>query len=108
MSFSPNFFVYLLTMAAVTYLVRMIPLVFCRGKIKNKFINSFLYYIPYAVLSAMTFPAVLYSTSHTVSAAVAVLVSAVLSYLGRSLLTVSAVACASVFITELLLNCLPI
>ena len=54
--FVPNFFLYLLIMAGVTYLVRMLPLVLCRRKIENKFIRSFLYYIPYAVLSVMTVP----------------------------------------------------
>ena len=52
------FFLYLLVMAGVTYLIRMLPLVLCRKKIENRFIRSFLYYIPYAVLSAMTIPAI--------------------------------------------------
>ena len=101
--FVPNFFLYLLVMAGVTYLVRLLPLLLVRHKIQNVFIRSFLYYVPYAVLSAMTFPAILYSTGKMVSAAVGCAVSLVLSYFGKSLLTVSAAGAGSVLVVELIM-----
>lgn len=58
MKTAENIFIYIAVMALVTYLIRMLPLVIFRKKIENRFIRSFLYYIPYAVLAAMTFPAV--------------------------------------------------
>ena len=102
--FSPGFFLYLLVMAGVTYLVRMIPLVLVKKKIKNKFIRSFLYYVPYVVLSAMTFPAILFSTGNLISAIVGTLVAVVLGYFGKSLLTVAASATAAVLVTEFLIS----
>ena len=94
-------------MAGVTYLVRMIPLVCCRKKIRNRFIRSFLYYIPYAVLSVMTLPGILYSTGYLSSAILGTLVAVVLAYLNRSLITVAAGASASVLLLELLIPYLP-
>ena len=96
----PNYAWYLLVMAGVTYLIRMIPLVLVKKKIKNKFILSFLYYIPYAVLSVMTFPAIFYSTSSVVSAGFGTIVALLLAYFNRSMVTVAAVSCLAVFITE--------
>jgi len=90
-------------MAAVTYLIRMLPLVVFRKPIQNRFIKSFLYYVPYAVLGAMTFPAILYSTSHLASAAVGLAVSVILAWFGRGLLTVAVSACAAVYLTEWLM-----
>lgn len=100
--FVENFFIYLLIMAGVTYLVRMIPLLLVRHKITNRTLRSFLYYVPYTVLSAMTFPAILYSSGNMISAAVGCIAALVLAYLGRSLLTVAALSALSVFLTELL------
>ena len=91
-------------MAGVTYLVRMIPLVFCRKKIKSRFIRSFLYYVPYTVLSVMTFPAILFATSSIISAVVGTAVALLLAFMRRSLLTVAAGSAASVLITELILT----
>lgn len=96
----PNYALYLLVMAGVTYLIRMIPLVLVKKKIKNKFILSFLYYIPYAVLSVMTFPAIFYSTSSVLSASLGTAVALLLAYFNRSMVTVAAVSCLAVFITE--------
>ena len=62
-----KFFIYLAISAGVTYLIRMIPFVLCRGKMENRFIRSFLFYVPYAVLGAMTFPAIIYSTADLIS-----------------------------------------
>ena len=107
LDFSPNFLWYLLAMAGVTYLIRMLPLTLVRRKIENKFLRSFLYYVPYAVLSAMTVPAIFYSTDGIISALVGCAVAVVLAYLRRSLLTVAASAVATVFITELIMKMIP-
>jgi len=96
----PLLIVYTLVMAGVTYLIRMLPFVVFRKPIRNRFIRSFLYYVPYAVLGAMTFPAILYSTSHLTSAAIGLLVSVILAWFGRGLLTVAVSACLTVYIVE--------
>ncbi len=100
---SENFFLYLLVIAGVTYLVRMLPMVLVKKKITNTFIRSFLYYVPYAVLGVMTVPAIFYSTSYLISAIVGFIVAVVLAYLERSLLTVAASACGAVLICEAVL-----
>lgn len=89
-------------MAGVTYLIRMLPLAVFRRKIQNKFVLDFLYYVPYAVLSAMTIPAVFYSSNSLISAAAGFLVAAVLAFFERGLLTVAVCACAGVFLVELI------
>lgn len=99
-----TFFLYLLAMAGSTYLIRMLPLVLCKRKVKNRFVRSFLYYVPYAVLGAMTFPAMLYATESLLSAGAALLVAVLLAYRERSLLTVAASACGTVLIAEALLR----
>lgn len=99
-----NFYIYLIVMAGVTYLIRMLPLVLVKKKIKNKFLLSFLYYIPYAVLSAMTFPAIFYATSSVISAGLGTVVALLLAYFGRSMVTVAAVSCAAVFVTEFVMK----
>lgn len=91
-------------MAFVTYLIRMLPLAAFRKKIKNKFVLDFLYYVPYAVLAAMTIPAVFYSSNSVLSAAAGFLVAAVLAFFERGLLTVAVCACGGVFLTELLMK----
>ena len=98
------FLLYLLVMAGVTYLVRMVPMVLIKKKIKNTFVRSFLYYVPYAVLSVMTIPAIFFSTSYLVSAICGFLVALVLSYFNRSLLVVAASACGTVLVVELLIK----
>ena len=102
----PMLLLYTFVMAAVTYLIRMLPFVVFRKPIRNRFIKSFLYYVPYAVLGAMTFPAILYSTSHLASAAVGLAVSVILAWFGRGLLTVAVSACAAVYLAELLMQLL--
>ena len=92
-------------MALVTYLPRMLPMAVIKRKIQNRFIRSFLTYVPYAVLSAMTFPAILYSTSDNLavgvpSAAAGLLVALVLAYHNRGLLTVALASSAAVFIVQ--------
>ncbi len=87
------FLPYLLTMAGVTYLIRMVPLTLIRGKIKSRFLQSFLYYVPYAVLGAMTFPAIFESTGNTTSAMAGTVVAVALGWFGKGLTTVAVVAC---------------
>ncbi len=99
-----NIYIYILVMALVTYLIRLIPLTMIKKKIKNQFICSFLYYIPYATLTAMTFPAVLYSTSSPYSAILGILTAIFLAYKGKSLILVSCSACLVVFICEIILE----
>lgn len=87
-------------MALVTYLPRMIPLVFMKRKIENRFIQSFLHYVPYAVLAAMTFPDIFFSTGSLPSALCGLSAALVLAWMRRGLLTVALGASAAVFIAE--------
>ena len=91
-------------MAIVTYIPRMLPLAIFRKKIKSRFIRSFLAYVHYAVLAAMTFPEILYSTSNMISAIAGLLVALLLSYFGRGLLTVALSSTAVVFVVEQILK----
>ncbi len=97
-----EFFAYLAVMAIVTYLIRMVPYVAFRKKITNRFISSFLFYIPYAVLGAMTFPAVFFSTSSLIPAICGCIVALVLAWFEKGLLTVAVCASAAVFVFGLL------
>ena len=103
MTFSA-FLPYLITMAVVTYLVRLVPLLAVKNKIENKFVLSFLHYMPFAVLSVMTVPAVFSSTGSIISASVGVAVALILAFFKRSLLLVAASASAAVLICELVLQ----
>ena len=94
--------IYVAVMAGVTYLVRMIPFTLFRQKIKSRFIRSFLYYIPYTVLSAMTFPAIFYSTGNTVTAAVGTVVALVLAYIKQPLIVVALAAAAASYISGMI------
>ena len=94
------FLPYVLVMAVVTYLIRMLPLAAFRRRISSRFIRSFLYYVPYAVLSAMTFPAILYATGSLPSACVALAVALALAWMEKSLLTVAIAASAAAFIVQ--------
>lgn len=98
-----NVYIYILIMAAITYLIRVLPLTLIRKEIKNRFIRSFLYYVPYVTLSVMTFPAILHATGSPISAWAGFLLALVLAWCGRSLFQVAVAACALVFIAELLL-----
>lgn len=86
------FLVYLAVMAGVTYLVRMLPLVLIRKKITNRFLLSFLYYMPFAVLTVMTVPACFYATGNMVTAICGFVVALILAYFGKSLLLVASAA----------------
>ncbi len=100
-------YLYILLMAGVTYLIRALPLTLIRKEIKSKFIRSFLYYVPYATLAAMTFPAILSATDYFVSALIGFLVALVLGFNRKSLLTVAASACGAAFVVELFITFLP-
>jgi len=91
-------------MALVTYLPRMLPLAIFKKKIQNKFIRSFLAYVPYAVLASMTIPDIFTSTSSVISAAAGTIVAIILSYFNRGLLTVALSATATVFVVEQILK----
>ncbi len=98
-----NIYIYMLIMAGVTYLIRVLPLTLIRKEIKSTFIRSFLYYVPYVTLSVMTFPAIIQATQNPVAAAIAFVVAILLAWFGRSLFQVSVIACVVVFVTELFL-----
>ena len=101
-----KFFLYLLVCAGVTYLIRMLPLTLVRSKIKNRFLLSFLYYMPYAVLAVMTVPAIFYATESRVSAAAGFIAALVAAFFEKSLLFVAAAACIAVFLAEIALQLL--
>lgn len=90
-------------MALVTYLIRVIPLTVFHERIENRYLRSFLYYVPYTCLTAMTFPAILYATGNLKSALAGVAAAVVLAFYKKSLVTVAAAACLAVFVTELFL-----
>ena len=100
------FLPYVLVMAVVTYLIRMLPLVVFRKPIRSRFIRSFLYYVPYAVLSAMTFPAILYATGSLPSACAALAIALILAWMEKSLLTVAIFASAAAFLVQFVISLL--
>ena len=95
--------IYIAVMAGVTYLVRMIPFTAFRKQIKSRFIKSVLYYLPYAVLSAMTVPAIFYSTGNLKSAIVGTIVAVVIAFFEKPLIIVALAAALSALITELII-----
>ncbi len=96
-----NIVLYMLIMAVVTYLIRMLPLALIKKKITNKFFKSFLYYVPFVTLAVMTFPAILTATDSVWSAAIAFLVAMIVAYAGGGLPIVATLACVVVFVVEL-------
>ena len=95
-----EYWIYLLIMAGSTYLIRAVPFALVQRKITNRFLRSFLYYIPYAVLTAMTFPAVLFAAGNIVAAALGFVVAVLFALKGKSLTTVAVAACSAVFLTD--------
>lgn len=96
-----NVYMYILVMAGVTYLIRMLPLVLFKKEITSPFLKSFLYYVPYACLAAMTFPAILTAPSSGMIAGAAGLAAALIAaYREKGLLTVALFACGAVFVVE--------
>ncbi len=99
-----DFFIYLLILSGSTYLIRAIPFVAVKKNITNPYIRSFLHYIPYAVLGAMTFPAILYSTGNIISGAVGLLIGGIFAYRGKGLTVVALASCVSAFLTECIMG----
>lgn len=95
---------YILAMALTTYLIRVLPLTIFRKPIRSRYIKSFLHYVPYCCLTAMTFPAILSSTSSCLSGAAALVVAVVMAFRGKSLMTVALSSSAAVLITQALLG----
>lgn len=92
---------YMLVMAVTTYLIRSTPLLFFRKRIKNRFLQSFLYYVPYAVLGSMTFPSIFTSTGDLLSSCVGCVIGVILAYREKSLLTVALAASFAAYLTML-------
>ena len=101
-----SIYVYIFTMALTTYLIRVLPLTIFRKPIKSRFLRSFLHYVPYACLTAMTFPAILSSTASILSGAAALVVGVRLAYKGKSLIVVALSCSAAVLATEWILTML--
>ena len=96
-----NIWIYILISAAVTYLIRVTPLVLIRREIKNRTVRSFLYYVPYVTLAVMTFPAIIEATQTPISGVIALLVAIGLAWLGKGLFPVAVLSSVTVFIIEL-------
>lgn len=96
-----NFLTYLLVMAGVTYLIRVLPYIFMRKEVKNRFFKSFLLYVPYTVLAAMTIPAILFATDNIYSALAGLLVAVIVALFEKGLLTVAISSCVAVLLVEL-------
>ena len=99
-----NIYIYIAVMAVVTFLIRALPLTLIRQEIKSPFIKSFLYYVPYVTLSAMTVPAIFSATRSPYSALAGFAAALILAFFRRSLLTVAAGACVAVYIVELIIH----
>ena len=95
-----NVYLYILIMAAVSFLIRVLPLTLIRREIKNKTVRSFLYYVPYVTLAVMTFPAILDATQSVWSALAAFIAGIALAWIGVSLFGVSVISCLVVLIIE--------
>ena len=91
---------YLLVMAAVTYALRLLPMLFIKKKITNRFLRSVLYYVPYSVLAVMTIPAIFFVTSNVIVGILAAAVAITLAYFRRSLITVALGAATTVLLAE--------
>ena len=98
-----NIWFYILVSAAVSYLIRVTPLVLIRREITNRTLRSFLYYVPYVTLSVMTFPAIVEATQSPIAGALALLAGGVLAWRGGTLLHVALVCCGVVFVAEMIL-----
>ena len=96
-------YLYILVMAVTTYLIRALPLILLKGKLRNRFLQSFLHYVPVACLTAMTFPAILYATENVISGMIGLAVALLLAFYKKSLIVVSVASCVAVFLTEQLI-----
>ncbi len=98
-----DFWIYLAILAGSTYLIRAVPFATLTRKITDKHVRSFLYYIPFSVLAAMTLPAAVYATKNPLSGGIGLLVGGVFAYKGKGLTAVAVVSCLSALAVELLL-----
>ncbi|MBE6531525.1 MAG: AzlD domain-containing protein [Ruminococcaceae bacterium] len=98
-----NVYIYIFGMALVTYLIRALPLTLIRSEIKNRFIRSFLYYVPYVTLAVMTFPAIIEATQTPIAGLAALVVAVVMAWLGQGLFPVAIMSSVTVFVLELFL-----
>ena len=98
-----NMYIYILITGVVSYIIRVLPLTLIRKPIENKYLQSFLYYVPYVTLAVMTFPAITEATQTPISGILAFLTGLMLAWYGASLFKVSAACCIIVFLSELLL-----
>lgn len=98
-----NPYLYILVTAAVSYLIRVLPLTLIRKEIKNRFLRSFLHYVPYVTLAVMTFPSIITATSSPISGWIGFACAMFLAWRGKGLLPVACVACAAVFLSELVI-----
>ncbi len=101
MSDTVKVLIYILIAVAVTNGIRILPITLIRKPIKNKFIQSFLYYVPYVTLAVMTFPAIMEATQSPIAGLVALILGIVAAYFGLGLFPVSIICCVAVFIIEL-------
>jgi len=99
------YWICLAIMAGTTYLLRAVPFALVRKKIQNTFIRSFLHYIPYAVLTAMTVPAIFYAVDAPLAAAAGFVVALILAFLKQGLMVVALAACSAVYLTSLIFTC---
>ena len=97
---SGNIYIYITIMALVTYLIRVLPLTLIRKQIKNKYLKSFLYYVPYVTLAVMTFPAILHATQSIYSGLIALIIGIVVAWLGFDLFKTAVSCCLIVLILE--------
>ena len=98
---SHNIYTSIFTAFLVSYIIRILPLTLIRKPIKNRFIQSFLYYVPYVTLSVMTFPSIIEATQSPISGAIALITGVILSYFGAGLFPVACASCGIVFIAEI-------
>ena len=96
-------YAYILVMAAVSYAIRALPMTLIRKPIQSRFVQSFLYYVPYVTLAVMTFPAIVDATQSPVAGALALVVGLVAAWFGAGLLPVALICCVTVFLSELIL-----
>ena len=101
-----SIYTYIFAMALTTYLIRVLPLTLFRKPIRSRFVRSFLHYVPYACLTAMTFPAILTSTASLVSGIAALVVAVFLAYRNKPLILVAVASSAAVLVAEFFLKLL--
>lgn len=97
-------YVYIIGMCLITAVIRILPLLILRRPIRNRFLRSFFYYVPFVTLSVMTFPAIVMATSNPVAGVAALVAGIVLAWIGANMITVSAACCVLVFILELIIK----